>query len=195
MDNYLKSSNKIRIPIKGDGHCLPRTIFHGAKNLNLIPHFITYSALFKAAVEKIKSNINLYTSFLTESVESALEDLDSYLEDKQYSLNSNIVDVVIYALATETSCQIKIHYQEHDKSFDTNLINPENAHAVSKRIIEVAFINGHYDLVIKKIVKQELVAPATDTSAVQISQGLSISDEAICAFDITANIARIIYIR
>ena len=171
MDNYLKSSNKIRIPIKGDGHCLPRTICRGARNL--IPHFITYSALFKAAVEKIKSNINLYTSFLTESVESALEDLDSYLEDKQYSLNSNIIDVAIYALATETSCQIKIHYQDHDKSFDTNLINPENAHAVNKRIIEVAFINGHYDLVIKKIVKQELVAPATDPSAVQISQGLS----------------------
>ena len=113
-----------------------------AKLLNLIPHFITYSALLKAAVEKIKSNINLYTSFFTESVESALEDLDSYLKDKQYSLNSNIIDVVI-----------------------------SNGNIVSnKRIIEMAFINGHYDLVIKKFVKQELVSPTTDTSAVQISQ-------------------------
>ena len=37
--------------------------------------------------------------------------------------------------------------------------------------------------------------PFVHLTLLQISQGLSISDEAICAFDITANIARIIYIR
>ena len=83
MDAYIKSANKRRIPVIGDGHCLPRAVFRGAKNLNLLPQFITYSGLFKATVQRIETDINRYTGFITESVDSAIEDLNSYLIDKK----------------------------------------------------------------------------------------------------------------
>ena len=71
MDAYLKSSRKKRISVRGDGHCLPRAVFRGAKSINFIPNLITYSALLKAAANKIKSDFNKYIGFITETEESA----------------------------------------------------------------------------------------------------------------------------
>ena len=80
------------------------------------------------------------------------------MKDRKYSLNSNIIDVVIFALATETSCDIKLHYQDHDKSFDTHVIKSQNRSHGSAKFIELAFVSGHYDLVVKNALKQEQVA-------------------------------------
>ena len=143
MDTYIKSANKRS----------------GAKNLNLLPQFITYPGLFKATVQRIETDINRYTSFITESVDSAIADLNSYLIDKKYTLKSNIICVVLFALANETSCQIKVHYPDRDKIFDTHLLKPDST---SNGIIELSFINGHYDLVIKDM-KQELITPTADS--------------------------------
>ena len=43
-------------------------------------------------------------------------------------------------------CDIKVHYQGEDKSFDAHVIKPKSP---SVGVIELAFIHGHYDLVIK----------------------------------------------
>ena len=129
MDTYINSMNKIRLSIKGDGHCLPRAIFRGAKHLNLIPQFITYTQLLRSSVEKIKANIQsdvtppentCYKDFITEGVDKAIEALDTYEKSKKYNLPSNIIDIVMFALSNETSCLIKVHYQERGGSFDTH---------------------------------------------------------------------------
>ena len=64
----------VRIPIKGDGHCLPRAIFRGAKSLNLLPNFIIYSGL-------LKLNALDYMDFLVEAIDIALGQLDDYEKD------------------------------------------------------------------------------------------------------------------
>ena len=59
------------------------------------------------------------------------------------------------------SCQIKVHYQDRNKIFDTHHLKPDS---ISNGIIELSFINGHYDLVIKDIkLKQELITPIADS--------------------------------
>ena len=164
MDTYINSMDKIRLSIKGDGHCLPRAIFRGAKHLNLIPQFITYTQLLRSSVEKIKANIQsdvtppentCYKDFIIEGVDKAIEALDTYEKSKKYNLPSNIIDIVMFALSNETSCLIKVHYQERGGSFDTHNITPNTA---ISGVVEVAFINAHYDLVTKKhnvLMKQE----------------------------------------
>ena len=40
MDTYLNFLRKERIQVKGDGHCLPRAVFRGAKHHNLLPEYV-----------------------------------------------------------------------------------------------------------------------------------------------------------
>ena len=179
IDAYLKSSRKVRISVKGDGHCLPRAVFRGAKHLHLIPHSITYySALLKATVDSIICDLSKYLGFITETQDSALQALNSYLVDKKYTLESNIID-------NQTCCEIKVHYQDRDGSFDTHLLSPDSC---KRGVIELAFLKSHYDLVIKRIVKKEptmandpmvTFARATFTESVQ-------SDDYAASFTDTA---------
>ena len=155
MDSYIKSSNKLLIAIK-DGHRLPRSVFRGAKCQNLIPQFITitYTSLLKSVVERIKENMETYLDFLEDTIDTALLALDAYSNDKKYTDPSNVIDIVIFALSDETECDIKVHYQGEDKSFDAHVIKPKSP---SVGVIELAFIHGHYDLVIKSknVIKKE----------------------------------------
>ena len=102
IDSYIKSSNKLRIAIKGDGHRLPRAVFRGAKYQNLIPQFITYTSLLKSVVERIKDNMEAYLDFLEEGIDTALSALEAYSNDKKYTDPSNVIDIVIFALPDET---------------------------------------------------------------------------------------------
>lgn len=94
MDTYLKFNRKKRVSIKGDGHCLPRAIFRGAKNLSLIPEYITMSSLLINGVNWIKIELHNFSDIITESEELAKEALNTYVNDKKYNLDSNIIDVV-----------------------------------------------------------------------------------------------------
>ena len=71
MDVYLKFSRKKRVAVKGDRHCLQRAVFRGVKYLNLIPNYITYSALLKVAADGIKSDFLKYTGIMTHIEDSA----------------------------------------------------------------------------------------------------------------------------
>ena len=55
-------------------------------------------------------------------------------------------------MANQTCCEIKVHYQDRDGSFDTHLLSPDSC---KRGVIELAFLKSHYDLVIKRIVKKE----------------------------------------
>ena len=159
MDVYLKFSRKKRFAVKGDGHCLPRAVFRGAKYLNL--NYITYSALLKAAADGIKSDFLKYTGIITDTEVSAKKALDTYIVGKIYTLGSNIIDVIVVAFANQTSCVIKIYYQGLDGSFDTHHITPD---APSRGVIGLAFMNAHYDL-ITNIAKQEGVTQTPNVLA------------------------------
>ena len=91
---------------------------------------------------------------------------------KKYEGDSNIIDAVIVALAVETSCKIKIHYQDLDGSFDTH---PISRVSCSSDMIELAFLNGHYDLIPKHVLKQELFSSRTNQSETETN--LSILSE------------------
>lgn len=101
VDCKLHQQGKHRILVKGDGHCLPRAVFRGAKLLDLATQHITYKSLFEASIDRIRMNIDHYVPFLAEGKESALEQLDKYFCSKEYSLPSNVLDACINALASE----------------------------------------------------------------------------------------------
>ena len=147
MDTYLKFLRKKRIQVKGDGHCLPRAVFRGAKHHNLLPEYVKYSSLLKEAVDQIKLNIKQYAGILTEGEEVAKNALEKFVVEKNYNVESNIVDAIINELAKITSCTIKVHYQCGDGSFDYHAIPPMDPPLPDTPCIELAFINAHYDFV------------------------------------------------
>ena len=86
------------------------------------------------------------------------------------------MDVIVFAFANQTSCVIKIYYQDLDGSFDMHHITPD---APSRGVIELAFMNAHYDL-ITNIAKQEgvtqtpnFLATLTENSAVHFMEVMS----------------------
>ena len=149
VDCKLHEQGKCRIPVKGDGHCLPRAVFRGAKLMDHAKQHITYKSLFQASMERIKMNIDHYVPFLAESKESALEQLDKYFCSKKYSLPSNVLDACINALASEASCRIKVHYLADSGNLQNHIIEPlEHGDTGLVSSIELVFLNGHYDLVV-----------------------------------------------
>ena len=128
MNTYLKFSKKKRIPIKGDGHCLPRAVFRGAKQLNILSdlEYIKYSQLLNVVIDDIKNNISAYESINTNGSEAAKNALDIYAKEKIYSSEENIIDAVIMALAMRTMCTITVHYQRADDAFYQHEYPPSN---------------------------------------------------------------------
>ena len=120
MVQFLHFKRMKRHRIKPDGHCLPRAVFKGIKLLNICPEYITYSGFFQAAIVNIKDNIEKYSGFNTGSVDQAKEALDTYFLEKKYNLQENIIDAAIVSLAEVANCQIKVHYQCADGSFDNH---------------------------------------------------------------------------
>ena len=149
MDAHLKFIRKKRIPVKEDGHCLPRAVFRGAKEQDLIPQIYKYSSLMDCAVSAIKANMPRYAGFLIENGPDPEEALNLFVNDRKYYLESNIIDVIVVALSVVTGCSIKIYYQDVDQSFSNHIIHSE--HQVEGRCIELSFMNNHYDLILNTI--------------------------------------------
>ena len=92
IDIYLLRSYKSGIYTKGDGHCLPGSVFKGKKTLDLLPQFVSYVPLFKHTVDFIESNLSKYKEFLEDSEENSMKELHEYLNKRDYKLPSNIND-------------------------------------------------------------------------------------------------------
>ena len=132
------------VAIRGDGHCLPRAVFRGCKNKDILPQYLTYKALLSAATASIQENWSDYCHVITEDKESALENLRVYSENKAYMLPSIMVDLVLYSLSNVTSCNIRVCYFRNE-SLNHHLFSPFNNHAIGE--IEIVLLNGHYELI------------------------------------------------
>ena len=148
IDKQLAGIEKERVAILGDGHCLPRAVFRGAKLKDLVAGHISYKSLFRSVIDSLKHKINDYKGFLEEDTATALRQLDNYFVSKQYSLPSNILDACIHSLADQTACQIVIYYLSSRIELHSHIIEPTESHPVST--VELVFIRGHYDLVVQK---------------------------------------------
>ena len=92
IDKQLAGIEKERVAILGDGHCLPRAVFRGAKLKDLVAGHISYKSLFRSVIDSLKHEINDYKGFLEEDTATALRQLENYFVSKQYSLTSNVLD-------------------------------------------------------------------------------------------------------
>ena len=74
-----------------------------------------------------------------------------------------------------TECVIKVHYQGEDKSFDAHVIKPVG-------VIELAFIHGHYDFVIKSknVIKKEGVGRVNINTNVIVGDDKRLRIDATC---------------
>ena len=106
--------------------------------------YSSYKQLLREAISDISFN-DLYKDWISESKETTLEELKEYEQRKKY--NANIVDIIIVALATISKASIVAYYI--DKETVKNYIFKSSI-GDSKTIIELAFINGHYDLIVDK---------------------------------------------
>jgi hypothetical protein len=101
----------------------------------------------------MKVNMDFYKGFLTDDGENgeiskACEALDSFLEGRNYTATSNIIDAVTLALANIVKCNIRVHYRKTNGTFDSHIFQCTSNSDTS---IELAYVaNNHYDLVVTK---------------------------------------------
>ena len=89
------------------------------------------------------------------TLSSAVNDLNAYLNDKQYTLPSLTLDLVLYAMSTVTLCTINVYYYTQNE-VKKHKFEPSNIYSVN--YIDLVHWNGHYDLVSRK--KSELKEPS-----------------------------------
>ena len=154
LEETLNLSNKRRVAIGGDGHCLPRVVFRGYKSKDILPQYLTYKALLSAATASIQENWSDYCHVVIEDKESALENLWMYSENNAYMLPSIMVDLVLYSLSNITSWNILVYYFKNE-SLNHHLFSPFNNHAIGE--VETVLLNGNYDLICNKADEYSLV--------------------------------------
>ena len=156
IDKKLDEIAKVRTNTRGDGHCLPRGVFRGCKLNGLLEQCITYKNLLKLTIKEINDNWGKYCLFTDLTLNSAVNDLNAYFNDKQYTLSSLALDLVLYAMSTVTVCTINVYSYTQNKlkkhKFELSNIYPVNN-------VDLVHWNGHYDVVTGKI--SELKNPPT----------------------------------
>ena len=75
---------------------------------------------------QIQHQAKQYASILTEGKEVAKNALEKFVFEKNYNIESNILDAIINLLAKITSCIIRVHYQCGDGSFFHHAVPPMN---------------------------------------------------------------------
>ena len=141
---------KKRIQIKPDGNCLPRAVFNGLKRKGFLPDHYNYKELFRDAISDIKFN-DIYSTWMSDSKEGVFRFLAEYKNEKIYI--SNIGDIVIVALATVANITI-VAYCLDGLTVKNRVFKPTQKQSIA--IVEVCFINGHYDLIIDATAQAEL---------------------------------------
>ena len=108
-DDNLQRIGKCRISIKRDGHCLPRAVLSGLKRKHALKNLNTYKELIRLCIrELVCDNENLYSLWLSDSIESIQTQLEQYEKNKKY--HSNIMDVFASDLANVCSATILVYY-------------------------------------------------------------------------------------
>ena len=135
---------KTRISIKPDGHCLSRAVFNGIKRKRFLVGYSSYKQLLREAIFDLTYN-DLYLDWIADSKGNITQELKEYEQNKNYT--TNIVYTVIVTLATISKATVVAYYPDKEivKKYIFNPLSSE-----SKTIIELAFINGHCDLIVDK---------------------------------------------
>ena len=150
LDGYLSDYMKKRMQIQPDGHCLQRAVFNGLKRKGFLPDHYNYKELFRDVISDIKYN-DIYSTWMSDSKEEVFRCLAEYQNKKIYT--SNIVDIVIVALATVANITIVTYYLD-GLTVKNNVFKPTQKQSIA--IVEVCFINGHYDLIVNATAQAEL---------------------------------------
>ena len=74
----------------------------------------------------------------------AVNDLNTYLNDKQYTFPSWALDLVLYAMSTVTVCTVNANYNTQN-DLKKYKFEPSNVYSVNN--IDLVHWNPHYDLV------------------------------------------------
>ena len=135
IDEKLDEIAKVRTTIRGDDHCLPRAVFRGCKLNGLLEQCTTYKNLLKLTIKEINDDWGKYCSFTDLTLSSAVNNLNTYLNDKQYTLPSLALDLILYAMSTVTVCTINVYYYKQNKLKNINL----NLQTYIRLIISVQF--------------------------------------------------------
>ena len=151
IDNHLQRIGKWRISVKRDGHGLPRALFSGLKRKHALKDLNTYKELIRLCIrELINDNEDLYSPWLSDSIESVQTQLEQYQKNKKY--HSNIMNVFASALPNVCSATIPIYYP-CEKDVNTHTIVPKKGKILT--YVEVSFVSGHYDLIVDRLNMKE----------------------------------------
>ena len=141
---------KKRIQIKPNGYCLPSAVFNGLKRKGFLPDQYNYKELFRNAISGIKYN-DIYSTWMSDSKEEVFRCLAEYQNEKTYA--SNIVDIVIVALTAVANITIVAYYL-YGLTVKNHVFKSTQKQSIV--IVEVCFINGHYDLIVGTTAQAEL---------------------------------------
>ena len=84
IDNHLQRIGKCIISIKRDGRYLPRALFSGLGRKHALKDLNTYKELIRLCIrELVNDNENLYTPWLSDSIESIQIQLEQYEKIKK----------------------------------------------------------------------------------------------------------------
>lgn len=89
---------------------------------------------------------------MSDSKDEVIQCLAEHQNEKIYT--SNIVDIVIFALATVANITIVAYYLD-DLTVTNDVFKPTQKYSIAN-IFEVCFINGHYDLIVNATACTEL---------------------------------------
>ena len=99
------------MPIKADGHYLPRAIYTGMKRKQF-PNYHSYKQLFREAVHDIIS-LDKYNNFIIDTEVETVYQLQQYEARKVYS--SSTVDMLLAALTGTCSITLVVYYVSNGK--------------------------------------------------------------------------------
>ena len=77
--------------------------------------------MLKLTTKESNDNWGKYCLFTDLTLSSAVYDLNAYLNDKQYTLPSLTLDLVLYAMSTVTLCTINVYYYTQNELKNINL--------------------------------------------------------------------------
>ena len=143
------------------------------KKINLTTVLPNYKHLLREAVCEV--NRRNYSSWMSDQVKTTKLDFKEYEERKTYT--SNVVDIIIAALANVTSVKLTVYYVD-EETICKHVIQPIDDFQAN---IELVFVNGHDDFICSSTTARVCVS-YSDTSEVDtksnFEKNLSIAERA-----------------
>ena len=118
---------KKRVQIKPDDHYLPRGVFNESKRKSFSPSHHHCKKLFWDTICDIKHD-DIYRTWMSDSKDEVIQCLAEHQNEKIYT--SNIVDIVILALATVANITIVAYYLD-DLTITNHVFKPTQKYSIA----------------------------------------------------------------